>query len=283
MIQIHFSFWLALVLFFAMGMGWEFLMLFAAVTAHELSHVLVAKGFGCQVQRFHISALGEVAVVPQIERLAVWKRVLVIAAGPACNLFLWAASYWVFSWIPLNINFGFYNLVLAGFNLLPVFPLDGSRLLQLLVGDLAGILRANRWIIRAGRICSVALMALGMVQATLFFPNFTLLFMGFFLWRRSKSIWLELTGEFYIAMLDKPGWLAEQCPVSAKTLYAHPGTPIPQIVNRMGWSKVLLVVVPENEGVAYLHEGVIMQYVIRHGMHGTIEDIKANSLKERIS
>jgi len=267
MIKIHFSFWLAAGLFIALGMGEAFALLFLAVTLHELSHVLVAKIFGCQLKQFRISALGEVAVVPQMERLRLWKRALVIAAGPACNLVLWGISQWI---SPGN-NFGFYNLVLACFNLLPVLPLDGARLFQLWAGDFLGVMRANRLLIHTGRVFSVVLMVLGTVQAALFFPNFSFLFMGYFLWRRNKSIWLELTGEFYMAMLDKPAWISENSPVPAKILYAYPETPIAHILDQMGWEKVVLVAIRDKP--ILLDEEKIVKHVIQYGMNGGIGSV----------
>jgi len=274
MIQIHFSFWLAAGLFLALGRLGEFLLLFAALTAHELSHVAMAKFFGCPLRQLRLSALGEAALVPQMHQLPGWKRSCVIAAGPACNALLWGAS-WVlegFFEAPLLASFGLFNGVLFFFNLLPIFPLDGARLAQLWVGNRVGVVRANRGLCRIGRLLCVGLILLGIVQAALFFPNFSLLFVGMFLLRRHKDLASELNAEFYLAMLDKPSRFPGGIR-RARLLCADANQPLARIVERMGWDGILLVAVPE-WGHQLVGEPEIMRHVMESGMAGTVGDLK---------
>ena len=263
MIKIHISFWLAAVVFWAMGLGWDFIMVAASVTAHELTHVLVAKAFGCKLQQLKISALGEMALINDINNLSSWKRIGIIAAGPACNLVLG-----IVAWHTGFEIFGFYNFVLCGFNLLPIFPLDGARLFQLWAGNMAGAMRANRWALYIGRVCCVALMLLGMVQAVLYAPNFTMLFAGFILWRRNRSLQLELTGEFYTAMLNKPAKLAKRL-MPVRVLCAYSSQPISQIVDCMGWDNIIMVTVPDQDNTV-ISELEIINHVVKHGLNTTL-------------
>jgi len=263
MIKVHISFWLAAGVFWIMGLGWDFLMVVASVTAHELAHVLIAKFFGCKLQQLKISALGEIALINNINNLPFWKRTGIIAAGPACNLVLG-----ILAWHMGFEQLGFYNFVLCGFNLLPIFPLDGARLFQLWVGNSAGIMRANRRILCAGRVCCIMLILLGIVQAMVYAPNFTLLFVGFALWRRNRHLQLELTGEFYMAMLNKPDKLAKK-PLIVRVLCAYSTQPLSQIVESMGWDSILMVMVPDQEN-KIINEVEIINHVIKHGLNNTI-------------
>lgn len=237
-IKIHFSFWVAAVLFFGMGLERTFLMITISVTAHELCHVLLARAFGCNTRKFVISAMGEMAYIPDIEKLTANKRALVILAGPACNLFLWFVTR------DLNVGmFGFYNLILFVFNMLPLFPLDGARLLQLLLGNAFGVMRANRWILSSGQICCMALIILGVGQAILYAPNFTMLLAGLVFLDKNKKLQLELTGEFYMKMLSKLN-------KPVKIIKAKPNYNISWAVERMGWDYSLVVVLPNGKKIS---------------------------------
>jgi len=237
MIKIHISFWIAAGVFWALGFFSYFLMLIVAVSAHELSHILVAKAFGCRLSQLRLSALGEMAHIQNMDQLSAWKRATIIAAGPACNLALWL----LFS----SEIFGFYNLILFGFNLLPVFPLDGARLAQLWLGNLCGVLRANRRIILTGKIICMILMLLGVVQAILYAPNFTMLIMGFVLWRKNKSMQLDLSGEFYMAMLGKSSRI-----LSVKNLYLNYNLTVSEAIERLTWDNILIINLPNGQIVS---------------------------------
>ena len=244
-VKIHISFWIAAAVFWAAGLGHTFLTVAASVTAHELSHILTARAFGCKVQGLKISALGEAAVIPGMDRLPAWKRTAILAAGPICNLLLWA------------IFGGVYNLVLFGFNMLPIFPLDGARLFQIWMGNAKGIIRANRWCLCAGRVCCVVLMLLGVVQAAMFFPNITMLLAGAVLWRRNQDLQVDLAGEFYMAMLNKSG-------KPAKIIQAESYLPISEIIEKMGWDHSLII---KCKNAAVTEKDIIL-YIISGGDEG---------------
>lgn len=279
MIKIHLSFWLAAIVFWLMGLGVVFLMVIAAVTFHELAHIVTARAFGCKTLQLRISALGEMARINRMERLTPSKRTAVIAAGPMCNFLLWGITAQIeqntqlLSRIGIE-EFGFYNLVLGIFNLLPILPLDGAKLFQLWVGNGLGAMRANRRVLRIGQIFCIMLMVLGVVQAILYAPNFTMLLAGLTLWLRNRKIKVELTGEFYLAMLNKPGRLSKGM-LPVKPLCAKANYPLAKIVETMGWDHVLVITVIDRTRttiVANITEMEIINYVTRHGLLGTLED-----------
>ena len=276
MIKIHLSFWLAAFVFWFFGLGLAFLMVAIAVSTHELAHVLTAKAFGCEIKELRLSALGEMALIHHMDKLSAWRRSAVIVAGPFWNFFLYIAALLAaeagLSFGAFDIEmFGLYNLVLCGFNLLPIFPLDGARLFQLWAGNIVGIMPANRWTLRAGRLCCVVLMLLGVVQAVLYAPNFTMLLAGFFLWYRNRDLQIQLSAEFYMAMMGKGLWLQNKS-LPAKIIYTHPNQALNSIVDRMGWDNMLLLLVPEKNN-AIINESQIIDHISKHGLQGKVKDI----------
>ena len=157
--------------------------LFASVLVHELAHSLVAKARGFEVQGITLFLLGGVSSLKSDARHA-RDEFIISAVGPAASLVL-AGLFWLLASIigrdavlifspqgrPLDaietaLNYlWFLNLLLAIFNLLPAFPLDGGRVLRSIIWALTGsYVKATRVAARGGQLAGLALVAFGIWQ-----------------------------------------------------------------------------------------------------------------------
>jgi Zn-dependent protease/CBS domain-containing protein len=131
---------------------------FGSVLVHELAHALVAQARGIRVQDITLFLFGG-ATRAKVDSRGPGDEFLIALVGPLTSgllagLFGIIASLGreVLS-VPLAGTFGYLawtNLLLAGFNLVPGFPLDGGRLLRAAIWKTTGSLG------RATRIASVA-------------------------------------------------------------------------------------------------------------------------------
>jgi len=126
------------------------LLFFASVLAHELAHSLVGRANGIPVESITLFIFGGVA---QMKREAVRPaaELKMAAAGPVSSLAIGSlfAALWLFlpnragpvglmaQWLAVM------NGVLAGFNLIPGFPLDGGRVFRSLLWRLTGSYRQS--------------------------------------------------------------------------------------------------------------------------------------------
>ena len=108
-----------------------------AAALHEGGHLLAARWRGVPVRALSMTAFG--CVLDFVDEALMRDRDLlwIAAAGPLCNLLfaLLCVTPWVGRWRGAAL-FGAEHLLLALFNLLPVFPLDGAVLC-------AGLLKPN--------------------------------------------------------------------------------------------------------------------------------------------
>lgn len=126
------------------------LVLFASVIVHELAHALTARAFGVETRSIQLFLFGGVATL-EAEPPSPLADALVALAGPAASavvaLAAFGAMHAVDHAVPVRYADAaasilayvtFANAVLAGFNLIPGYPMDGGRVLRALLWRLRG-------------------------------------------------------------------------------------------------------------------------------------------------
>ncbi|HJN92776.1 MAG TPA: site-2 protease family protein [Dehalococcoidia bacterium] len=133
---------------------------FVSLLLHELAHSVVAKGYGMRVRNITLFLLGGVSQIMEESKTA-RQEFLIAFVGPATSAVLGGIFLGVFyamgrtdSSLAAVVEWlGFINIVLAIFNMLPGFPLDGGRVFR---AGLWGILRsrdrATRYASRVGQV-----------------------------------------------------------------------------------------------------------------------------------
>lgn len=150
------------------------LLFFASILAHEFGHSLVAIRTGVPVQRITLFFFGGVAQIAREPRRALDEFFMALA-GPAVSLVLAGGfgTLWLLSrflgWQPVSVVAGWLgaiNLMLALFNLIPGFPLDGGRVFRAIVWGITGSLTRATYIAgRTGQGVALFLIAGGFLQA----------------------------------------------------------------------------------------------------------------------
>ena len=136
--------------------------LFASIVLHELGHSLMARRYGIETADITLYLFGGVARLQRMPRSS-GPELLIALAGPAVNFAIaaaLAASAGLASVAGVPSTFlaqmSDTNLVLGLFNLLPVFPMDGGRVLRALLSGWIGRLRATEVATTIGQMLAVA-------------------------------------------------------------------------------------------------------------------------------
>ncbi len=178
--------------------------MFASVLVHELAHSLVAKLQGEEVRRITLFILGGVAQITE-EPKKPWKELTMALVGPSASVVL-AVGFFILSFFlsgvsePLKASFlylAIINFVLAVFNLLPGFPMDGGRVLRALIWQATGNLKmATRIASRVGQVVAFLLIFLGIFQILRGnLGGFWLIFVGWFLHSAAVRGYQQVTVE----------------------------------------------------------------------------------------
>lgn len=171
---------------------------FASIILHELGHSIVALAHGIPVQSITLFIFGGVA---QSERDAESARAefLIAIAGPAVS-FVLAVVFYLLAHLfgaatPLAATalgwLAQINLLVAVFNLLPGFPLDGGRVLRAAIWGATGdAAKGMRWAVVSGRVAAFGLMLLGAFEAIVggeMINGFWLVAIGWFLYAAAEA------------------------------------------------------------------------------------------------
>lgn len=162
-------------------------LLFVLVTLHELGHSFAAQYFGYPVKQIILTPLGGLAQMTEIPEKPVQEFIVAIA-GPVVNvvfaiimgLVALGAGLPLFNPLVVaggGVGYGldalfsyifFYNIILAAFNLLPAFPLDGGRIFRSLLALKLDYVRATTVAATVGRALAILLGLYGLFNGGIF-------------------------------------------------------------------------------------------------------------------
>jgi len=144
--------------------------LFACVVAHEFGHALAARRYGIRTPNITLLPIGGLA---RLERMPENPRqeIVVALAGPAVNIVIWAVLVGIVG-AEMQLDqlaqidstgpgflgrLAMVNLILAVFNLIPAFPMDGGRVFRAVLSLSMDRVRATRIAATAGQFVALLL------------------------------------------------------------------------------------------------------------------------------
>jgi stage IV sporulation protein FB len=166
-IRIHPTFLLVLVVYGVLGLAAQALLVFSLVLGHELAHLLTAKAYGFKVIGLELFPFGGAAYCEDLFEGRKLEESIMALAGPIFNvilLFIGQVLRWDGVWTgQLASDFVRFNLWLAAFNLIPVLPLDGGRVLRAILAGGFGFVRTTKFLARSGQWLGILLALYGML------------------------------------------------------------------------------------------------------------------------
>ena len=176
------------------------------ILMHEYGHAFAARLFGIGTTDITIGALGGAAVMERMPEKG-WQEVIVALAGPAVNIALALISFFYLDAVVVfdqdmsfetvlaehpvaSLSF-LINLMIAGFNLIPAFPMDGGRVLRGVLSHLMSYRMATKIAAYVGLLCASGF---GYVWVTSGVGGFAMPLIAYFLVTTNLSL-LKFGGE----------------------------------------------------------------------------------------
>ncbi len=211
-----------------------------SILLHELSHIAAGAILGFEVKGIKISPLGLKAFIKTGNEPG--KKLILSLAGPVANFFLAGLALRLPSLAKYS-DIANINIYLGFFNLIPIYPLDGGRVLHIILTRLTDFIVANRITIKTGKCICIVLIIVGLVQAVLFPLNISIFCIAFFLLRNLDEEYIHLTTEFYKLILLPSGNKL----LPAKVIAATSDTPIHSLIDKMSPGRYLCVYLTDKQ------------------------------------
>lgn len=274
--RVNLFFLLLAVLYSFLGLGEEVLIISAAVLLHELAHTSVGAWMGIKVSEIELFPFGGQAQTEDFTGLEPLKEIYVALAGPLVSLAL-AAAFHFPAINPDNSAVQFFiliNFYLGGFNLLPVLPLDGGRVLRACLSWRCGYRRATLTAARLGKLLAVALMVYGSYLSFTRISGAQYIFIAIFLFWAAHREEKLLAYSFLRFLVKKKNELSSRGLMEVRQVVSDEDTPVREVLYQAKPAYYLVVyVVDESHGITGLcTEARLIECLLERGPGITLKD-----------
>lgn len=183
-LDINYLLFVVLLIMFLAGYLKKFLLTFASMLLHEMGHVAAAVLLGKKVSAVKLLPVGLSACM-QENTCSRWENIIIYSGGPSVNILLSMSAYIMNAYGLFDSDAGHFfmllNIYLALFNMIPLLPLDGGKILREVMALRLGLLLANSYVVKASAVLSLLLALLGAIQMFNSPHNFSLFVIGLYI------------------------------------------------------------------------------------------------------
>ncbi|MFB1051666.1 M50 family metallopeptidase [Paraliobacillus sp. JSM ZJ581] len=193
---IHPTLWFSLTVSLLTGTIMEFIIIFSIVCIHEFGHFVAATFYKWKIRKVMLWMFGGVMETDEYANRPLHEEAVITLAGPVQHIGLFFLLQWIEQFSLLSdsmLNLAHqYNWTILVFNLLPIFPLDGGKLLLTILSFQYPFRKAHTITIVTSIVFTISLIAFMLYQQNVAFS--TLLLFAFILWENR----LEWKQRFYV-------------------------------------------------------------------------------------
>lgn len=266
------DFFILLLLAYGMlGVLAQAVLIFLIVLLHELAHVLAARHYGLQVREVELYPFGGVARLDGMLEISPAVEARVALAGPMSNFFMLAVA------LALQQNFNLdglayklfakANFTMAIFNLLPVLPLDGGRILRAVWSRKIGLTEATWRTALWGRYLAVLLALAGCVGLFFHFNDLNMIITAVFIYLAALKHEEATVYLFLRYLLRKHQELEKLGVLPLKQLVVTCSTTIKKVLPKFSPGNYHMLIIVDQEGkiLGNISEYQLIDALFKHG------------------
>lgn len=234
----------------------ELITLFAIVFIHECGHAAAAALLGCRVLSIQMLPFGGVAVIEDAGNITARREIIIALAGPFQNILMVG--------VVLLLKYGNLgdpvfldyiiqgNLLIALFNLLPVLPLDGGKIVQALVSLAAPYYTTLMWTYRISILCSagVIVVAVGRWFTGDYGLPLNILLIGIFLFYSNVTDYRNVPYRFIRFLMNRESAFTRHAATGslAQPIISFPAKPLESILRLLKRERYHMIYVMNRQG-----------------------------------
>lgn len=106
-----------------------FIIISSLIVIHELGHFLAAKVLGLETDSIYLYPLGGISKINMPLNIPIYKDIIILIMGPIFQYISYYILLYIFNDYELITR---YHIGILLFNMLPIYPLDGGKLLNII-------------------------------------------------------------------------------------------------------------------------------------------------------
>ncbi len=155
----------------------SYIIVMILVILHEMCHLAMAFYFKFEISKIIVYPIGTCGIIDDLLYKSIKKDLIIILAGPLFHIFLDIILF------ILNLNnIRMYNKIILLFNLLPIYPLDGAKLIMLMLQAIGDLKKAMYFTLKIS-LLSLSVLSIYYLQINTFFIIIFLIYNQFIFYR----------------------------------------------------------------------------------------------------
>ncbi|TCO79975.1 M50 family metallopeptidase [Marinisporobacter balticus] len=266
-------------IFFIFGYVEDLLISFIVVLLHEGAHVFTAKLLGYNIDNIEIFPFGGVARIEETIATNPQHEIMIAVSGPILNLIIVFMSYYLMGIFLFSseqfIFFVHVNLVIGIFNLFPIVPLDGGRIVRAYLAYFWGFKRGTKIVVILSKILSCLLFLWGCYGMQYNKLNIYFSCLAIFLYIAAHKEKKMAAFIFIKEITQKKQHLLENGVLSTRYLTAVKSTAIKDIMNQFIPRKYHIITVMDTRCnvIAVLTENEVLNGMVTYGLNASLEKL----------
>ncbi|PAB61366.1 M50 family metallopeptidase [Anaeromicrobium sediminis] len=272
-VKINMAFILMLLIFFVFGYFEEIILAFIAVFIHELFHTIMARLLGYNIESIEIFPFGGVAKLKETIALEPRDEILIAISGPLINLII--AFIGVNYKILINEFFIYSNLGIGIFNLIPILPLDGGRIIRAYLSLNCGIKKATKIISIISKCLIVTMATYGLYMIKEDYSNIFVVLLSIFLYMAVNKEIKMSKYMFIKEFAHKKRSIRNNKILTVKNIVVKKDVRVKEIIDSflVGKYHMIMVVDEQYNVIGNLTENEILDGVIKYGINVSLEKL----------
>ncbi|MBF8984308.1 M50 family metallopeptidase [Lutibacter sp. B2] len=279
--EIKINILLCIVFFICFILGYfnNILISFVVVILHEMMHTIVAKTLGYSIDNIEVFPFGGVARIKECISMNPTHEIMIALAGPIFNLVMAIISYNIFDLLSINnemcIFFIYSNLGIGVFNLLPIIPLDGGRIIRAYFSYIIGLKKATKVVVIISKIMIAVLFLWGCYLIQYDKMNIFTLMLAVFLYIAADREYKMAPFIFMKEFTRKKQLLLCDEVLNAKNLVAIKNTSAKEVVNQFIPRKYHIVTVMDHNCniIGLLTENDVLEGMMKYGLNVSLQKL----------
>ncbi len=128
--KFHLFYWVMAFICALTGYFKHFILFTLLIIIHELGHITGALIFKWKIKKVLILPLGGLTIFDEYLSKSIFEEFIILIMGPLYQIIFYYLFIFIFGYNELLNSYNYYLLV---FNFLPIFPLDGSKLVNIIL------------------------------------------------------------------------------------------------------------------------------------------------------